>query len=1481
MRWIPDTVTAAARWCGATVIGSLAVLVLGGWSPSASAADLKLARFDIDVTPPVGFPMAYDPVRRVEELGLRCRGIVLLGADDPIVLCAVDWIGIGNAAHDAFREALATAAGTTPARVAVQTLHQHDAPRCDFTAEQLLRDAGVVDCGHLQGGFARGVLQRLQRAVKDALPQAVPVTHAAIGEAEVEKVASNRRIQDETGRVVQTRYTTCRDPKLRALPEGIIDPVLTSVSFWNEGQPVAVMTYYACHPQSYYRTGVPSPDFPGLARLIRGQDLPDVLHVHFNGAGGNIGAGKYNDGAKENRLVLARRMADGMQRAFAASQRFPLTAEDIGWAVAPVALPLADHLQVDRLREQLTQWKTKDYWGSPEQLAFALRCEGGHHIELTCLQVGDARILHMPGELFVEYQLAAKKLRPNLHVAMAAYGDYGPGYIGTEKSYGQGGYETSQRASKVAPGVERVLMDGVRQLLTALDEPEQAAQNAAPQNAAPNEEAPNRKAVSRKAAIDRSRQTASSSDVTSDVSAREVGTGYAAELPRIPPRTPQQSQRLLQVAAGYQMQLVAAEPLIGSPVAVEWDADGRMFVCEMRGYSENRDDNISTIGLLSDDDDDGVYDRRTTYAAGLKWPTALFPFDGGLFVGDAPDVLYLKDTDGDGVADVRQTVLTGFGTSNVQGLMNSMRWDLENRIHLACSSVGGQIVQVGSDREPVNIRGRDIMFHPLTFAFEPTSGAAQHGMCFDDWGRKFVSSNSDHLQQVMYEDRLVARNPFVRPPAARVSIAADGPQATVFRTSPVEPWRIVRTRLRVAGKVPGPVEGGGRPAGYFTGATGVTIYRGDAWPAEHRGLAVIGDVGSNLVHRKRLVPQGLEFRGERMDEQTELVSSADIWFRPSQFANGPDGGLFVIDTCREVIEHPKSLPPGIKEHLDLTAGRDRGRIYRLVPDAFVRRPTPRLRAASSRDLVGLLSHDNAWHRETAARLLFERQDRTVLPDLLATLTAGTSPRGRLHALYVLHGLDALSAVTLRSALQDSHAQVRRHAVRLVERCGLVDSLADALWPLAGDDSLSVRCQLAYSLGEATHADREDVLVDILRQDVDDRWVQLAVQSAVPQSAAGLLSRLLAEDGFHSAAADRFVDQLMDQIIRQNQTDDHRAIVAAVAQLSAADSQRAVRLSGRQLRQIQTTDPATRAALVRPLQQQLARHLPAVIGQAEDSGETTSARVSAIGCLPFGEWSQVADTLESSLSARQPQDIQQAALQALGQFSLPEAASLILSHWNTLSPARRSTAVEILFARPNRLSLLLDAVDRGDVSVADLPLSRLQRLARSATDRNGQRAQALLRGMDVSPRARVVQEYANVLQMTGDVQRGRAVFRRECSGCHRVDGVGHELGPSLAAMQSRGARALLLNVLDPNREVNPQYVNYVAVTESGRSVTGMIVAEGANSLTLRRAQGASDTLLRREIDELQSTGVSLMPEGLEKTIDRQAMADLLAYLQQAS
>jgi hypothetical protein len=436
-------------------------------SPLANAAPLRIGVFEIDATPPVGSPLAYDPMTGVDT-PLSCRGIILLGQGQPIVLCAVDWIGIANGGRNAFAKALAKAAGTSPQRVAIHTLHQHDAPRCDFSADALLAKHGLKGV-MFDTKFARGVIKRTAEAVAKGVAQAKPITHVAAGQIKVQNVASNRRILGPDGKVRAMRWTACKDAKLRAEPVGVIDPWMKLISFWNGDTPVAALSYYATHPQSYYRTGRVSPDFPGLARNLR-QKKTGVPHIHFNGAGGNIGAGKWNDGSKKNRMILAQQIAKGMAGAWelAAENKLPISADDLDWFVEPVALKPGQHLDESKLLAQLKDPKqtSSDRMAAASNLVWLRRCQAGEKIDLTCLKLGKLRLVHMPGELFIEYQLAASKMRPKLFVTMAAYGDYGPGYIGTEIGYQQGGYETSTRASRVAPTTEKILLAALSKLLS-------------------------------------------------------------------------------------------------------------------------------------------------------------------------------------------------------------------------------------------------------------------------------------------------------------------------------------------------------------------------------------------------------------------------------------------------------------------------------------------------------------------------------------------------------------------------------------------------------------------------------------------------------------------------------------------------------------------------------------------------------------------------------------------------------------------------------------------------------------------------------------------------------------------------------------------------------------------------------------------------------------------------------------------------------
>lgn len=440
-------------------------LVLAG--AVCAQTPLRIAVFRSDVTPPLGSPLcggAVEPAREIAD-PLSARGIVLLGSARPVVLASVDWLGIAGEGWDEWREALAAAAGTTADRVAVHTVHQHDAPVYNPAAERLLVKFGLS--GSLYNTrFAAQALARTADAARSAMKRPLPVTHIATGRAKVDRVASNRRVPGPDGKVKYVRYSACKIPEARAEPEGVIDPYVRVIGFWDASRPLVAITYYATHPQSHYGKGSVSADFPGLARSIREKEMPQVFHMHFNGASGNVTAGKYNDGAPENRPVLAGRLAAGMRSAWEVSARTAITAADVEWRVTGVRLPLAEGLRDAapyrrRLADSAAAPKARV--NAAISLAYIGRQKRADTV-LTLLRLGPSRVIGMPGELFVEYQLAAQDLRPGAFVAMAAYGDYGPGYIGTRIAYSQGGYETGP-PSRTAPEVEAVLLSALRKLL--------------------------------------------------------------------------------------------------------------------------------------------------------------------------------------------------------------------------------------------------------------------------------------------------------------------------------------------------------------------------------------------------------------------------------------------------------------------------------------------------------------------------------------------------------------------------------------------------------------------------------------------------------------------------------------------------------------------------------------------------------------------------------------------------------------------------------------------------------------------------------------------------------------------------------------------------------------------------------------------------------------------------------------------------------
>jgi len=437
----------------------------------ASAAPLKVAPFSVDITPPLGSMLAYNEARHVDD-PLYARGIAILSDQKPVVLCAVDHIGIANGGQDQWKAALAKAAGTTPDRVAIHALHQHDAPRCDFTQEAIMESVGLGGKS-VDVKYARRIIAKAAAALSKSVSTPQTVTHLGVGKGKVDRVASNRRVIGPDGKVKYVRWsgiprTAANYPAIEA-PEGLIDPWMRLVSFWNGDKAIASLTYYATHPQSYYRQGGVSADFPGLARAYRDREEPAAVHIHFAGAGGNVAAGKYNDKSPAARYFLSNRTAEGMRQAWVGLKKIPVDASQADWRIKTVHLPLNERGSEKDLEATLNNLKAQDIKriNAASELAYIRRVKSGRGIDLQCLQIGDAYILHMPGELFVEYQLWAQEMRPDDFVCMAAYGEYSPWYIGTKVSYTQGGYETSARATRTTGEAEAILLPALRELLKA------------------------------------------------------------------------------------------------------------------------------------------------------------------------------------------------------------------------------------------------------------------------------------------------------------------------------------------------------------------------------------------------------------------------------------------------------------------------------------------------------------------------------------------------------------------------------------------------------------------------------------------------------------------------------------------------------------------------------------------------------------------------------------------------------------------------------------------------------------------------------------------------------------------------------------------------------------------------------------------------------------------------------------------------------
>ncbi|MEQ1858687.1 MAG: PVC-type heme-binding CxxCH protein [Chthoniobacteraceae bacterium] len=962
------------------------------------------------------------------------------------------------------------------------------------------------------------------------------------------------------------------------------------------------------------------------------------------------------------------------------------------------------------------------------------------------------------------------------------------------------------------------------------------------------------------------------------------------KFPATSPTLPGEAEKTFEMLHGFRMELLAAEPLVTDPVALCYDEDGRAYVAEMNDYpytdkarhtasQENPTDApIGKIRLLTDDDGDGKFDRSTTFADGLSWPTGVACWKGGVIVTATPDVWYLKDTDGDGKADVREKLLTGFKKLNVQAVLNNPVWGLDNRLYLAGGSNGGEIARPGG--KPVAMRRADVRLDPRDGSFELVSGGARFGNTRDDWGNRFLCNIRNPAQHVVIESRYLARQPYLPAMSPLVDVTEAGDQLPVHRVSPPEAWRELRARRwsadsTVTARTPRSELVG---TGVVTSSSGVTVYRGDAYPAEFRGNIFVADVAGNLFYRLVTQPDGVTFRAKRVDGDREFCAGRDVWFRPVNFANAPDGCLHVCDMYREVIEHPWSLPDDIHAALDLERGRDKGRLYRLAPPDFKPRATLKLSKASTAELVALLAHPNAWHRDTAHRLLFERQAKSAVPALREMMTKHAKAFARLHALWTLEGLGALKPDDALAAMHDADEHVRTAGVLLVEpRLNSSEPLRAAVMGLSNDTSAFVRFQVALSLGEAMDESAISVMAAITGRDPTDPWMRAAVLSSTGAQMAKVAALLMKSPDSTGGAA----------FLR-----DAGTIVGAAAK--SADCTLLLDALGEAAR----SHPAMSEAGVLGLAKGLARHgktprdfatsgvTTSWLGSLEDKATAGALNSSArlndrahyIALLTLEDFPTLKFVAARVLAPREPDGVRIAFVRLLQERREAGVAALLLDAWPTLTPAVREAAASALASRKEWLAALFDAMETQRVKSAELSPAVRASLQRFPDIALRERAAKLFTAS--GSRTEVLARYEAVLTRKGDATKGAAIYAAACATCHRKGDTGIDLGPNLATVAAWPAEQMLTNILDPNREVSPNFMLYTVELKDGRALAGVITAETETGLTLKRLDGVDETVSRADVATLRATGTSAMPEGLEAAISVEQMADLIAFLRDA-
>jgi putative membrane-bound dehydrogenase-like protein len=1186
-----------------------------------------------------------------------------------------------------------------------------------------------------------------------------------------------------------------------------------------EGKIRAVYVSYACHCVTLSNNKI-SGDWAGFASRAIEEQAKDTHALISIGSGADANPSSRTQGESTE---LAERQ--GLEIAHEVERM-------LGGYLTPVTGKLETAQEV--LELPLAAVPSKEEWEKRSQ-----RKDGtGYHarVQLEKLSRGESlptkvdytvqswmfgyslAMVFLPGEVVADYGLRLKRELDGRRLWINAYANEAPCYIPSERVLKEGGYEGGgamiyyDLPGPFKPGLEKPIIDAVHAQI--------------------------------------GERFASPYD-----SQKTQGTIA---------HSPQQSTRAIQTKPGLAVDLVVAEPLVVSPVAIDFGPDGRLWVVEMIDYPAGKQGDYKPGGrvrVLESTQGDGRFDKATVFLDDIPFPTDIKVWRKGVLVCAAPDIIYAEDTKRDGKADVIRKLYSGFGNHNFQARVNSLQYSLDNWIHGSCGLFGGKIKTFASPTL-YPLGDRDFRIKPDTGDIEPATGRTQQGRVRDDWENWFGCDNTNLCWHYVLDERYLRRNPHVAAPNTTIDVP-DYPHSNQLYP--------IKKDLQLF-----PLSG---PAGFTTAACGIGIYRDDQMGSEYHGDVFVCEPVNILIHRLKLSPKGSTFAGRRVaDEQTsEFLASTDNWSRPVQAKTGPDGALWVVDMYRFVIEHPRWIPPAILANLDVRAGQNMGRIYRVCAKDKPLRAWPRFDKLDTPALVADLDTVNGWQRDTVSQMILWNADPAAIGPLQELVRKSERPETRVHALVLLDGLRGLDAEIVRRALHDTYPGVRRHAIRLAEQ--FVNGQPELGAMVAGmveDADAQVRLQCACSLGYWQDPEAGKALAELALAHAEDPYVVAAVLSSVNDGNLGVVLNTALSA---KSPGDNLARQLVSLAVVMN---DGKQLPTALKQVTQPWGGR---YEPWQLAGLAGMYDALERGLSGAERRQ-AKQIPGLSDILHTARKTAIdprskqndllAAIAILGREPDSRAFDI-DLLAGLLSPQYSAETQAAAIAGLNRISDDRVGKVVLAGWKNHSPSLRAEILELLLSREGWLRLLLKALESKAVAAGEVDAPRRQRLLTHKDTAIREAAQKIFVDSGTTDRQKVVKNHEDVTSMAGDRTRGKAVFAKTCSICHQLEGVGHPVGPDLAQLATKSPLYLLTEILDPNRNVDSRYIEYQALLKNGRTMTGLLAAESANSITLRGQESKEQNILRSDIEQLASTGKSLMPEGLEKDLPKPALADLIAYL----